>query len=341
MKNPLVFLLVFALCQASYGQELIPGTSARLFEVEFESENIQFIKTDSSFVRKPIIIFCQGSLPRPLVIELDQGYKHFANYNFDYEALSRKYHLITLNMPFTPAVSRQDDLNPSLCYVPNVSQPNTFDSAYQQHNYLDYYVSRLISVLDHLSGLAWVDPGEVILIGHSQGSKVALKTAIQYSGITHVALLSLNPQGRFDQSIRNYRLAEQNGELSSEEAQKKIDQLYDRWRDIYKSPLDDQNLQGDTHRAITSFSEYLVDDLLALEIPVFVAYGTKDVGAQTCDLLPLEFVRAGKNNLQFRPYPGLGHNFEEIAPDGKANFEKMHWQDVIGEIMDWIDETAK
>ena len=72
---------------------------------------------------------------------------------------------------------------------------------------------------------------------------------------------------------------------------------------------------------------------------LYVAFGTEDDGASMCDLLPLFFELKGKHNYKIHAFIGCGHNFEQILPDGKSDYENMHWQDVMDEFIDWCEKT--
>ena len=334
-----IFIIALLLPTLAFSQE--KGTMAsihsRLFELVSGADTIEFIQTGEQLTApKPVLLFFQGSLPRPLVLDFENGALQLVNFNFDYTKLIGRYHLVTIAMPFTPAVCKLSATNNNACYVPDPKgAPDAFEPRYLRANYLDTYVARGQAVVDFLLRQDWVDKQQILALGHSQGSKVALKVALSRPQISRLGFFSGNPLGRFDQFVREYRLAENKGEMSSAAAQAGIDQLYRDWEELYKNPLDNSEPSGDTNRATTSFSENFVDDLLALNIPVYVAYGTRDTGSQPCDLLPLEFIRQGKRNLTLKPYPGWGHNFEETDDTGRSDFNRMHWQEVVEAFLEW------
>ena len=207
--------------------------------------------------------------------------------------------------------------------------------AYNRNNYLDNYVRRLHAVLDFLLDQTWVDPSGFILLGHSQGSSVAIKCASQRADISVIGLSACNPLGRFEAKIRRTRLAEQKGELSSVDAQIRISELYDEWKYYSDYRNDDTREKGDTNKATFSFSENFIDDLLIINKPIYIMYGSRDVSAVASDYLPIVFEAAGKYDYQMAVYPGLGHNYEEILPDGSSNFENMRWQQAFDSFWEW------
>ena len=105
--------------------------------------------------------------------------------------------------------------------------------------------------------------------------------------VTKIGVSGMSPNGRFQQYLSKVRYQEHIGEISPIEAQSKIDEYYKRWKHISANRYDDSQEQGDTFKATYSFSENFVDDILELRKPIFIAYGTKDIGTLGCDLLPI------------------------------------------------------
>ena len=59
----------------------------------------------------------------------------------------------------------------------------------------------------------------------------------------------------------------------------------------------------------------LLQNLLKIDKPIFVAMGTADksVPIESIYLIPVEFIRKGKDNLTFNTYPNLSHNLDIIT----------------------------
>ncbi len=333
------FFCLIVLCICFYhivsSQDLgvIDRTNCRSFQLEHNGEQINFIKLDQNIDEaKPIILILQGSLPIPLIIDYPQGMSYTSfPYTIPDDVLD-SYHLIVISMPDIPIVVSYDRITPQGTYL---DPPQS----YNQKNYLQRYVDRANAVVNYLISQPWYDSvGGVSLFGHSQGSYVAIKVANVNSSIQAVGATALSPHGRYQQYLSQVRYAEHNGQLSPEEAQAKINDYYDRWRHISQNRFDDSQLRGDTFKATYSFSESFVDDLLALKDPVYISYGTKDIGSLGCDLLPIEFERAGKKDYIVKAYPGLGHNFEEIDAAGNSQYDKMHWDEVFNSFTIWLGQ---
>lgn len=66
-----------------------------------------------------------------------------------------------------------------------------------------------------------------------------------------------------------------------------------------------------------------------------MAYGSHDIIADYCDLLPLYFIEKNKTNYVLKRYPQLDHNFFEVEENGKVNHDKAHWPEVMNSFIDW------
>lgn len=330
MKRVFYFGFLFMLSIILSGQDMgtIDGLNARHYQIVRNLDTIDFIKLDSSTAfRKPIFVMLQGSLPIPLIINEGKS-SQLTSFPYDYSAVTKTHHIINISMPDLPLAV--DGIN----IRPNGAMKDP-PIAYNKNNHLDNYVLRLHEVIDFLLDQPWVDPSEIILLGHSQGSAVAIKCASQRADISIVGLSACNPLGRFEAKIRKTRLAEQKGELSSLDAQIRISELYDEWKYYSDYRNDDTREKGDTNKATFSFSENFIDDLLTINKPLYIMYGSRDVSAVASDYLPIVFESAGKYDYQMAVYPGLGHNFEEILPDGSSNYENIRWQQAFDSFWAW------
>jgi pimeloyl-ACP methyl ester carboxylesterase len=337
MSARIIILILFLYCNVlSQDSGLIQGLDARHFQLKSPGDTIDFIlingKTD---VKKPVLIFCQGSNPKPLVTILDGGKKIITSVNFDYKKVAEDYHLILISMPHTPVEVPRQLLSNNYCVISDTSDQHSYLSAYLANNYADNYVRRAKAVIDFLSDQRWVNKDRILVFGHSQGSKVAVGASLNNPKVFKVGYASGNPLGRIDQLIREQRKLVSEGKISPEEGQKQIDGIYEMWRQINEVPDAVTTDFGDPNRTWTSFSKPVLDDLLAIRQPLYVAYGTADITSSFCDLLPVYFIRAHKNNLTLAPYTGLEHNFFEVGRNGKPDYERGHWQEVMDNFILW------
>jgi pimeloyl-ACP methyl ester carboxylesterase len=336
MKNTSITILLF-LVQISFGQNLnIINNQAIQFSLKQKKDTIDFILIDTKLDEiKPIFLFCQGSLPLPLFVKPEKEKMWMIGggiTNFDLNEIKKKYHLIVISMPKTPVIVNEKNLNESYCYIPNPKQPDEFDKDYVKSDYLENYENRAEIVLKFLRKQNWVDNSKLIVAGHSQGSKVATLIALNNKQVTSLGLFGANPFGRIDQNIRDYRKSAESKQMTWEEADERIEQTYEMFKDSYdeKILIENPNLL-----AWKSFSRPLINDWLKIKIPTYLAYGTNDIASDLCDLVPLFYIQNSKTNLTYKRYLNLEHNFFEVKENGRANYEKEHWKEVMNEFIKW------
>ena len=338
MKNVIIILLTIIYSNIIFGQSgKVIESKVTMFSLEEDNDTINFIIIDTLLnKKKPIFLWCQGSLPTPLFIEIENYGNYFLGggiSNFDYKEIVENYHLIVISMPKTPVICSKENLNNQYLYVPNPAKSNEFSSEYIKADYLENYVNRANTVLKFLKNKNWIDTTKLVVSGHSQGAKVATKVAGSNNSVTHLGLFGTNPFGRIDQMIRTERFNAQAGKISWEAADSSINRYYQ----LYKNAHNVDSLKVNPGLiAWKSFSETYYDDWLNLDIPIYLAYGTEDRISDLCDLVPLFFIEQGNDNLTLKRYIGLEHNFFEVNEEGKVNHKKKHWEDVMDAFISWI-----
>ena len=344
-KNLLLFLVtIFLFLSVSTNAQIWNDKlDVYTFSIPDEKGAIDCLKTGKDLeTPKPTLIFCQGSLPIPLILKFSGGVQVVPSLaNFDYRTLSQTYNIVVISKPFTPVIVKEEDLNKQYLYITDRNNQQSLSQDYLQHNYMDYYLERGNKVIDFLLQQKWVDPNKIYIIGHSEGSKVATRLASSNANIKALGYLSGNPIGRIDQEIRMSRRMEEKKLISKEEAQEIINDVYARWDSICANKDDVQSSGGDSAKTVYSFSMPTLEYLVNLRIPVYIAYGTLDIAATYCDLLPLDFIRAGKKNYTLKPYAGLEHNFFEVNEDGRPNYDKCYWEQVMQDFAQWLQTIEK
>ncbi|OOV18836.1 alpha/beta hydrolase fold domain-containing protein [Flavobacterium sp. LM4] len=337
MKKITLVILSLFLSLSSFSQnKIIINNQATHFNIKNNSDSIDFIVVDTVLnFKKPIFLFCQGSLPIPLFVKPEKEPMWMIGggiTNFDIEEIKRNYHLVVISMPKTPVIVEEKNLSESYCYIPNPKTPEEFDKEYMKSDYLEMYQTRANTVLKYLRKQKWVDNSKLIVAGHSQGSKVATAISISNKNVTHLGLFGANPFGRIDQLIRNYRKEAEAKKITWKEADEKINDKYQMFRDAYNN---DSIKKDPTLLAWKSFSKPQINDWLKITIPTYLAYATNDIASDLCDLVPLFYIQNSKNNLTYKRYLNLEHNFFEVNEDGSANYEKEHWTEVMSVFVKW------
>lgn len=340
MKKIAILTLVIFWCSFGFGQEgRVIENVATMFSLEQENDTIEFLVVDAVLnKRKPVFLWCQGSLPVPLFCETENyGYYFFGGgiSNFDYKDIVKDYHLVVISMPKTPVLARKENLNANYEYIPNPKEPKQFLKEYIEANFLENYVDRASEVLAFLKKQSWVSSESLVVAGHSQGTKIATKLAVGHNGVSHLGLFSANPFGRIDQYIREARLDAQLGKISWERADSVMNENYE----FYEIANNEDSITVNPRlKAWKTFNQTYYYDWLTLDIPIYLAYGTEDRSADLCDIIPLFFIEKNKSNLTLKRYLGLEHNFFELSENGRANHKKGHWDEVMKEFTEWVKE---
>ncbi|MCX8534408.1 hypothetical protein [Chryseobacterium luquanense] len=332
-KFTILFLIISQFIFSQKGK--IINNQSTAFEISDRNDKIEFMVVDTELKdKKPIFLWCQGSLPYPLYVNSkEEGIWMIGGgiTNFNITNIVKNYHLVIIAMPETPLIADEKYINESYWYFGNSKNKNEPTIEFQKADYLENYVQRAQKVLKFLKKQDWVDNSKLIVAGHSQGSKVATKIAVANKNVSKLGLFSANPFGRIDQMIRDYRKDAEQKRISWEEADKMIEKEYQTFRDA-------QNPQKITETpsllAWKSFSVPLLDDWLNFNKPIYMAYGTHDIASDLNDMVPLFFIRENKNNLTLTRHLNLEHNFFEVE-NGIVNHEKPHWEKVMNDFVEW------
>ena len=340
MRTP-ILVFFFLLVIFSSNSQVVKEANVRLFSLVEKGDTISFLKTDTCLTKKkPTILFCQGSMPIPMVIVDSKG-PFIPYFNFDYRKLSDRYNIIVISMPHTPTQVKSDHLNKKYEYITDTIDQHSYDPLYLRDNYLEKYVERAEKVIDFLKKQKWVDITKIAVFGHSQGSYIAAKLAARNKSIKALGYSGGNPDGRFTQYIRSVRRAVLTKKISAQEAQNSINDIYETWS-FYCKGIDKDSIGIDNVKSWKSFTYSAREELAKMKTPIYVAYGAEDLEhAESCDLLPIYFERAGKTNYKMMPLVGCGHNFEEISPEGMPNWDKMHWDDVMNGFIEWWESLKE
>lgn len=335
-----IIILILLSSNSVFSQKMeIIDNKAIHFELTREKDTIDFIVVDTVLTkRKPIFLFCQGSMPMPLFIKMRNNSLFMFGggiSNFDIKSITKYYHLVVISMPKTPLIASLKHLNKSYCYIPDTTKQQQFKKEYYLADYMENYVERANLVLNYLKKQAWVDSSNLIVAGHSQGAKIATVLTSINKDITKVGLFGLNPFGRIDQMIRQERKYAESGAKTWGEAEKRMNYWYKFWGKANDKELVKKQPQ---YIAWKSFSKPTINQLLEIEVPIYITYGTKDITSDLCDLIPILFISKGKENLTLKRQIGLEHNFFGVKENGRADHNKRHWKDVMNEFIEWTLE---
>ncbi len=291
-------------------------------------------------VKKPLFLFRQGSQPMPIIHKYgDKYYMPVSPFYFrDYKS---QYHFVMISKPGVRLVADSVYLKRYQDAIRSGDNSKEFISnEYIRNNFRERYVDQCDQVINFLLKQPWIDSSKIVYCGGSEGFTVGADlVGNRNRHITHAILYSGNTERRFESIIFGLRQEAKEGLRTEKEAQEEITKMYEVWSDICRDPKSTEKSFGDSYRAWYSFSVRNLDNLLKIEIPLYVAYGTEDKEiAVNMDMLPVEFESAGKKNLTFRPYLNHDHQFFELKKDSTGNVTKKTYRgDVVAnEWMEWL-----
>ncbi|MCF0060223.1 hypothetical protein MUK70_13325 [Dyadobacter chenwenxiniae] len=323
----LVILLILSI--RAYGQQPTPQSLGfRHLTTTYKNDQVDLLvksKKGDELIPKPLFLFIQGSLPRPLIITYDTT-RAYGTFPFNLDSLVLDYHVAIISKPHIPLVTDEKELSKDLNFID--SDTKQFPYAYQERNYLDYYVERNKAVIRFLQKQKWVSSEKLVVAGHSEGSTIAAKLASTSKDVTHLIYLSGNPFGRIMSMIERSRRNETDSSKLAEE-----DFVY--WKSVVKDPEGTAG-SGDSNRTTYQFSIPPLDYLNKLSIPVLIGYGTSDYCSPYNDFFRVETIRQKKDNFTFYTYIGLDHNFFHVDKNGNTNYEMYNWDKVGADVYRWL-----
>ncbi|MGC4038046.1 MAG: hypothetical protein QM764_18945 [Chitinophagaceae bacterium] len=331
MKRILLLTFAIAIVAFSSAQNYLdPETSGfRLLKLLYKNDTINILiksKKHEEHIQKPVLFFCQGSLPIPLILVDDKV--AFGTFPFNADSVTENYHLVIVGKPGVPVAAELSKLDKDYTFFE--TQPGKFPKTYLERNYADYYIKRNKEVIRYLLKQSWVTKNKLIVAGHSEGSFIAAGMASETKEVTHLIYSGGNPLGRMMTIITRDRREENDSILTAEKD-------FDEWKNIIEHPEDTSSVQGDPSRTTFSFSKSLLENFKKLTIPTLVSYGTGDYGsAPFNDYLRFEMIRLKKANFFFKAYIGKEHNYFSLKPDGSINYDDYNWDKVMRDWLYWI-----
>ncbi len=215
----------------------------------------------------------------------------------------------------------------------NIPEPKI----YQQKNSLDNRVSRSNSVINKLASENKFK--KIIIYGHSEGAPVGAKLATINKHITHLGFWAGNALPDYYDFALESRREYFKGNITVEESQNQIDQLISSFKNEIATDSLNTDGRGYTNKRWWSYSEPPINNLLKLDIPIYVQVATNDESApiESTYLIPLEFARLGKENLRYKVCVGCDHGFNSMNDE---NIIQRNWNTIFTEFLEWTNENS-
>lgn len=117
-------------------------------------------KKGSELKQKPLLLFCQGSLPQPLIKYDEQG--PYGVFPFNADSLAMHFHLAIISKPYVPLIANIKTLGEEYTYKDGTGM---FPKNYLKRNLLDYYVNRNLAVIQFLQNQPWISTKALVVAG--------------------------------------------------------------------------------------------------------------------------------------------------------------------------------
>jgi dienelactone hydrolase len=271
-------------------------------------------------VRKPLLLWVQGSLPVPLVLYDHRG--AYPVFPFHPKKVLKNCHLAVISKPGVPLVANVEGKDPNQLF--RTATPPAY---YRARNYLGYYVQRDEAVLRYLKRQPWVTSDQVLVAGHSEGSTIVAQLVAVPGLVSRGIYLSGSPLGRaLTEVARN--------PFNPDTTAADVEQGYAKWARAVATPTQNEDTPGDSPLNTYSHGQSQLPALLGARVPLFIGYGTRDDAVVANDYLRIEAIRLHKTNLTFHAYVGREHNFFGFK-DGQVNFDDFYWDHVGADFLRW------
>ena len=127
------------------------------FQLTLKKDTIDFVVADTNLnIKKPILLFCQGSQPVPLFFDIpDQGIVPVSLNNFEVNEMKKYYHVVVISMPKTPLIVGLDHLNFQYNYITDTTDQYSYSLDYLLADYAENYINRANKVIKFLMKSSW------------------------------------------------------------------------------------------------------------------------------------------------------------------------------------------
>lgn len=246
-------------------------------------------KVGEERIAKPLFLFCQDSLPKPIIRYSEK--RLYEVLPFQEEELLVDFHIVIVGKPFIPVISNTDKLTKDFLFLKD-HERGIATRGYLDRNYLDYYAFRNNSILKQLFKFRWAKTSKLVVAGQGEGSSIAVKMATINKKITNLIYWGGSPYGNVAGTLEENHLKTPSNSLISND-------IFAKWRNIVENCTEIEYNGLETSKSIYSFSAPQRDNLLGLKIPILFCYDREDSNAILNDLFQLEAIRAKSHKIEF------------------------------------------
>ncbi len=300
--------------------------------LSYQNDKVDLIvisKKGEDKMPKPILFYCQGNLPQPVIIYDQKGL--LCTLPFCEAPFLDEYHIVIVSNPSIPIIANANSLDENQLYKNN-SDSKMFFKKFMDRNYLDYFVFRNNFIIKQLYKQRWVKCSKLAVFSHAEGCTIAAKMTFINCKITKLIYCGGQPYGK---PISVLFQQQSNPKSDTENHQKTI--LF--WKKIVENPNYVNYENGISFKEIYSFSLPQKDNLLQLKIPIFFVNGLKDTNTDCNELFQMESVLMKKNNFTFKNYANLKQSFFEKNSRLLSSFQNETWNAIAKEWLLFLREN--
>ncbi|MRM84001.1 alpha/beta hydrolase [Riemerella anatipestifer] len=312
------------------------------YQIIKKNDTINFHIFTKNKENKKILLFIQGSGPQSIyhIIEKNDTIRKENSDTFDVI----KNNIVYSSNPFS-LKNFPNDYNLVIISKKGFkfetkNNDTIATKSYYQNENLNYRVWQSDEVVKYITTKIIKHPTKVVALGHSEGTDVVAKLGTVNKKITHIGYWSGGANTQFYDFALLDRRKVYEGKMSDEEYKEKYDSLVNQMNSIFSDPNNiNKEFFGCTYERWSGFSEPAIENLLKINVPIFVVHGAKDesVPVESSLLIPLEFIRNNKSNLTYKFYPDLNHSLMTVPND--SNKEPISkWNEIFDEFIKWCEK---
>ena len=323
-----IFSLLTFCCLAQQRHSLSQDNDFVVKHIYTKNDTITYIhsKTDLNS-RKPLLIFLQGSLAKPLFCcegnycqsILPFNYKKYLD-RYNFAIIARKG--IPIEGSFTDAEGFKDKQG---------KPPIEF----MENDNLEYRVFQLQNVTNNLKKEKWVDHSKIYIVGHSEGYEVLAKFGEKDKIANKYVFMSGSPFNRTTEYILQERLKQYSSKNISDNIEENINKHL-KFRDYYLE-LENQQKSLVAKNWYSYNKEFAYKSLNKIKTKSLIINGTLDNNSIHNDMLPL---LVDTKIFDIKNLPGLDHNFFSKGKDELNNeIDIFGWDTVFEMVINWIENN--
>lgn len=260
----LILNLLLLICFTDYcnGQEVvsIPEMNLKFKHFIVNDKKLGkvnfYLKTDGATSSKPLLVFLDGSGNSPLFRYIKDKSSTMIMQSVSAPILDslNQYSLLLISKP---GIAFADTVSVNDLSTLKASQLETSNPIYDSLLSLDWRVNAANLALNEVIQNHIIPFSQIVVLGYSEGARVAPKVAILNKKVNKVVCLVSGGLNQFYDFIIDERIKASKGEITYEQSQQNINSLNRKIADIYGDPYNTRKYwEGHTYLRWSSFAGF-------------------------------------------------------------------------------------